>query len=102
MKDKSRCHACANGNDGASSPVRNNAKGENHQRGQQGNFDQGFHRGNYAPALARFPAPGCATLGLLIGPVAATKKPRDRPPGLRCFASKRKDQYRATTGPPNR
>ena len=46
MKDKSRHHACPNGNDCASPPIRNNAKGEDHQRGQQGNFDKGFHRQN--------------------------------------------------------
>jgi len=58
MKDQSRYHACANGNDCASPSVRNNAKGNNHQSGQQGDFDKCFHRQKYAPGLARFPALG--------------------------------------------
>jgi hypothetical protein len=46
MEDESRNDACPNGNDCASRPIRNNAKGENRQRGQQGNFDKCFHRQN--------------------------------------------------------
>jgi hypothetical protein len=57
MKDQSRCHACSHGNDRTSPPIRNNAQGENHHGSQQGNFDKGFHRRKYAPALARFPVP---------------------------------------------
>jgi hypothetical protein len=56
MKDQSRYHACPNGNDCASPPIRNNAQGENHQGGQQGDFGKCFHRRKYAPAAARFPA----------------------------------------------
>jgi len=82
MKDKSRHHACPHGNDWAYPPIRNNAKGEDHQRGQQGNFDKGFHRQKHAPALARFPALGCATPDLLTGRTAATKKPRDNARGF--------------------
>jgi hypothetical protein len=59
MKDKSRRHAGPNGNDSASPPVRNNAKGKNRQRGQQGNFDKGFHRQNM-----RLPSPVFQCVGL--------------------------------------
>jgi hypothetical protein len=92
MKDKSRHHACPNGNDCASPPIRNNAKGENHQRGQQGNFDKGFHRQKHAPALPRFPALDCATLDLLIGPVATHKKAPGNCPGASLFRCLSNDQ----------
>jgi len=90
MKDQSRYHACSNGNDCASPSIRNNAKGNNHQSGQQGDFDKCFHRQKYAPGLARFPALRLCFAAIpdwLIGPVAATKKPRGSCPGLLCFAS---------------
>ena len=74
MKDKSRHHACPNGNDWAYPPIRNNAKGEDRQRGQQGDFDKGFHRQN-----VRLPSSAFQPLGR---PAAATKKPRDSAPGL--------------------
>ncbi|HVR59583.1 MAG TPA: hypothetical protein VMT72_22450 [Pseudolabrys sp.] len=102
MKDKSRRHACPNGNDCASPPIRNNAKGENHQDGQQGSFDKGFHRQKHAPALARFPALGCATLDLLIGPVATHKKAPGHPPRGFSVSLVSRDQYFAMTGPPKR
>jgi hypothetical protein len=59
MKDESRDHACPDGNDCASPPIRNNAEGENCQGGQKGDFDKCFHRRKYALAVARFPAPAC-------------------------------------------
>jgi len=59
MEDKSRDHACPNGNDRASPPIRNNAKGENHQCGQQGNFDRCLHRQNM-----RLPSSAFQCLGL--------------------------------------
>ena len=79
MKDKSRHHACPNGNDCASPPIRNNAKGEDHHRGQQGNFDKGFHRQNMRLQPSAFQPLG--------SPTVTTKKPRDSAPGLLCFAS---------------
>src|SRR6476619_7277346 len=92
MKDKSRYHACPNGNDCTSPPIRNNAKGENHQGGQQGNFDKGFHRKNMRlPSSALQP----------LGPGALQQKSPGQRPGLRCLAV-REDQYFAITGPPKR
>jgi hypothetical protein len=64
MKGESCHHACPNGNDCASPPIRNNAQGKNRQRGQQGDFDKCFHRRKYAPALARFPARWLAAIKL--------------------------------------
>ena len=46
MKDHSSRHACPDGKDCTSPPVRNNAKGEHRYAGQQGDFDKSFHHLN--------------------------------------------------------
>jgi len=105
MKDQSRYHARSNGNDCASPSIRNNAKGNNHQSGHQGDFDKCFHRQKYAPGLARFPALRLCFAAIpdwLIGPVAATKKPRGSCPGASLFRQSCANQYFAMTGPPKR
>ena len=76
MKDKSRRHACPDGNDCAYPPVRNDAKGEDHQRGQQGNLEKGLHRQNMRLPPSTFQS-------LAITPAAHKKKPRGNAPGLR-------------------
>lgn len=59
MKDQSRHHTCPDGNDCASPPIRNNAKCQNHQGRQQGDFDKCFHRQNM-----RLPSPAFQRVGL--------------------------------------
>ena len=118
MKDESRHDARPNGNDRAPPPIRNNAKGENRQRGQQGNFDKCFHRQNmrlpspifqplrlpikltHGPSKHRLAACLATIADWLTAPAAAKKAPGLRP-GASMIRENREDQYRATTGPPN-
>ena len=55
MKDQSRYHACANGNDCASPPIRQDDQGEHPERGQQTNFYEGFHLQNVRLEGTGFP-----------------------------------------------
>ena len=93
MKDKSRHHAYPNGNDCASPPIRNNAEGENHQRGQQGNFDKGFHRQNMRLQPSAFQSPWLSD-----------RRNKKAPGSARGFSVSQvsRDQYFAMTGPPKR
>jgi hypothetical protein len=64
MEDNGGHDACPNGNDCARPLVRENAKGEQREDGQYGDFGKDFHEMNMRPEFGPFPARNPATFKL--------------------------------------